>query len=90
MSLKLGVAMLLLVGLAGQVRAAQPQVLELRRYTLVDEGGEAKLDAYLDRISKGDTPKFTALAEDLERAGNRHDLMAAARSLDQWKKDSIP
>ena len=49
-----------------------------------------KLDAYLDRISKGGAPKFTALADELERAGDRHDLLAAARSLDQWKKDSIP
>lgn len=47
MSLKFGVAMLLLFGLASHLRAAEPQVLELRRYTLVDEASEAKLDAYL-------------------------------------------
>lgn len=49
-----------------------------------------KLDAYLDRLTKGERPPFTALAEALHNANDRHALMAAARSLHQWKKDIVP
>ena len=49
-----------------------------------------KLDAYLDKFGKGAQPRFTELAERLQYADDRHDLMTAARSLHQWKKDSIP
>jgi hypothetical protein len=50
--------------------------------------GEA-LDAYLDRLSKGDGPKFTSLANDVVWARDRHELVAAARALFSWKKDII-
>jgi hypothetical protein len=50
--------------------------------------GEA-LDAYLDRLSKGDGPKFTILANDVVWARDRHELVAAARALFSWKKDII-
>jgi hypothetical protein len=50
--------------------------------------GEA-LDAYLDRLSKGDAPKFTSLANDVVWARDRHELVAAARALFSWKKDII-
>ncbi|MEA3015042.1 MAG: hypothetical protein QOD42_3587 [Sphingomonadales bacterium] len=50
--------------------------------------GEA-LDAYLDRLSKGDGPKFTQLANDVVWARDRHELVAAARALFSWKKDII-
>jgi hypothetical protein len=48
--------------------------------------GEA-LDAYLDTLGRGDGPKFSALAAQLDHAQGRHSLMAAARALFQWKKD---
>ncbi len=47
MSLKLLLGTIFMVGLVSQLRAAEPQVLELRRYTLVDAAAEAKLDTYL-------------------------------------------
>jgi hypothetical protein len=47
------------------------------------------LDAYLDRVSKGDGPKFTTLANDVLWARDRHELVAAARALFSWKKDII-
>lgn len=49
MSLKLLLLTVVVMGLVSQVRAAEPQVLELRRYTLVDEAAEGKLDAYLEQ-----------------------------------------
>jgi hypothetical protein len=48
------------------------------------------LDAYLDRLSKGDGPKFSQLANDVVWARDRHELVAAARALFSWKKDIIP
>jgi hypothetical protein len=51
-------------------------------------GGEA-LDAYLDRLSKGDGPRFTALVTQIVWARDRHELVAAARALFSWKKDII-
>jgi hypothetical protein len=50
--------------------------------------GEA-LDAYLDRLTKGDTPPFSYLASRLAAARDRHELVAAARALFSWKKDII-
>jgi hypothetical protein len=50
--------------------------------------GEA-LDAYLDRLTRGDGPPFSALASRLAAARDRHELVAAARSLFSWKKDII-
>jgi hypothetical protein len=50
--------------------------------------GEA-LDAYLDRLSKGDAPPFSVLAARLAAARDRHELVAAARALFSWKKDLI-
>ncbi|MEA3030196.1 MAG: hypothetical protein QOG13_1521 [Sphingomonadales bacterium] len=50
--------------------------------------GEA-LDAYLDRLTKGDSPPFSALAARLAGARDRHELVAAARALFSWKKDII-
>jgi hypothetical protein len=48
-----------------------------------------QLDAYLDRLSKGDRPPFSALAARLAAATDRHELVAAARALFSWKKDII-
>jgi hypothetical protein len=48
-----------------------------------------ELDAYLDRLSKGDRPGFSALAARLAAARDRHELVAAARALFSWKKDII-
>jgi len=50
--------------------------------------GEA-LDAYLDRLTKGDAPPFSVLASRLAQARDRNELVAAARSLFSWKKDII-
>ena len=50
--------------------------------------GEA-LDAYLDRLDRGDGPPFSALAARLAAARDRHELVAAARALFSWKKDII-
>jgi hypothetical protein len=50
--------------------------------------GEA-LDAYLDRLTRGDSPPFSALAARLAEARDRHELVAAARALFSWKKDII-
>jgi hypothetical protein len=50
--------------------------------------GEA-LDAYLDRLSKGDASPFSVLAARLAAARDRHELVAAARALFSWKKDII-
>ncbi|HKR23973.1 MAG TPA: hypothetical protein VJS15_01840 [Allosphingosinicella sp.] len=50
--------------------------------------GEA-LDSYLDRLSRGDGPTFSALAARLAQARDRHELVAAARALFSWKKDLI-
>jgi hypothetical protein len=47
------------------------------------------LDAYLDRLTKGDRPPFSALAARLASARDRHELVAAARALFSWKKDII-
>lgn len=47
------------------------------------------LDAYLDRLTKGDRPPFSALAARLVQARDRHELVAAARALFSWKKDII-
>jgi hypothetical protein len=48
-----------------------------------------ELDAYLDRLSRSDSPPFSALAANLVRARDRHELVAAARALFSWKKDII-
>ena len=50
--------------------------------------GEA-LDAYLDRLTRGDNPPFSSLASRLAAARDRHELVAAARALFSWKKDII-
>lgn len=50
---------------------------------------DSELDAYLDRISPGGRPNFSALSEQARSAGSRSDLVAAARALFQWKKDLI-
>lgn len=50
--------------------------------------GEA-LDAHLDRMNRTSGP-FSALAERLTLARDRHSLMQAARALYQWKKDTLP
>jgi hypothetical protein len=47
------------------------------------------LDAYLDRLTRGDRPPFSALASRLAAARDRHELVAAARALFSWKKDII-
>jgi len=50
--------------------------------------GEA-LDAYLDRLTRGDSPPFSALAARLLAARDKTELVAAARALFSWKKDII-
>jgi len=50
--------------------------------------GEA-LDAYLDRVGRGDGPPFSALVARLVAARDRAELVAAARALFSWKKDII-
>ena len=47
------------------------------------------LDAYLDRLSRGDEPPFSALAARLAAARDKNELVAAARALFSWKKDII-
>lgn len=47
----------------------------------------AEIDAYLDRLSPADTPKFSALAERAKHAADRHELVSAARALFVWKKE---
>lgn len=49
----------------------------------------AELDAYLDRLDRSGRPTFSALAQRLTLARDRHSLMTAARDLHQWKKDVI-
>jgi hypothetical protein len=50
--------------------------------------GEA-LDAYLDRLGRGDGPPFSALVARLAAARDKSELVAAARALFSWKKDII-
>jgi hypothetical protein len=50
--------------------------------------GEA-LDTYLDRLTRGDAPPFSALAARLAAARDKSELVAAARALFSWKKDII-
>ena len=50
--------------------------------------GEA-LDAYLNRLGRPGQPSFSELAERVASAPDRHALMAAARTLIQWKKEII-
>ena len=47
--------------------------------------GEA-LDAFLDRLTRGDGPRFTALVTQIVWARDRHELVAAARALFSWKR----
>jgi hypothetical protein len=49
MTFKLLAVALLFVAFAGRLQAAEQQVLELRRYTLVDEAAAKKLDTYLEQ-----------------------------------------
>jgi hypothetical protein len=53
-----------------------------------DLRGDA-LDAYLDRFSAADRPRFTELARQAAAAGDRNHLVSAARALFLWKKDLI-
>ena len=62
---------------AARLTAAPPQLQ-----------GEA-LDDYLDRLSRGDGPPFSALAARLAAARDKAELVAAARALFSWKKDII-
>lgn len=48
-----------------------------------------KLDRYLDRLSRPGEPNFSELARRVAYAGDRHELVAAARALFSWKKDII-
>lgn len=47
----------------------------------------AELEAYLDRLSPPDAPKFSALAERARNAADSHELVSAARALFAWKKE---
>jgi len=47
------------------------------------------LDGYIDRHSRIETPSFSALAQQATAAGNRFELLSAARALFQWKKDNL-
>jgi hypothetical protein len=46
-----------------------------------------ELDAYLDRLSPDDGPKFSTLAERAHTARDRWELVSAARALFDWKKE---
>lgn len=50
---------------------------------------DAELDAYLDRVSPPDRPRFSELAARARAARDAPDLLAAARALFQWKKDLL-
>ena len=47
----------------------------------------ARLDAYLDRLSRDGAPRYSMLAERIAGARDRHDLVDSARALFWWKKD---
>ena len=48
-----------------------------------------ELDAYLDRFSAPDRPRFTELAGRAAAVADRHHLVSAAHALFLWKKDLI-
>jgi hypothetical protein len=48
-----------------------------------------ELDRYLNRLGTPNQRSFSELAADLHLARDRHSLMAAAKSLFQWKKEII-
>lgn len=50
--------------------------------------GEA-LEAYLDRLSPPDAPRFSQLADRARQASDRHELLSAARALFAWKKEYV-
>jgi hypothetical protein len=84
-----------LLKLAKREQSAGAGYAELIREAAAHDSGahlalrDAELDAYLDRLSPPDRPKFSALAQDARCAEDRFDLVAAARALFQWKKDLI-
>jgi hypothetical protein len=84
-----------LLKLADREASAGAGYAELIREATAHESGahlalrDAELDAYLDRLSPPDRPKFSALVQDARCAEDRFDLVAAARALFQWKKDLI-
>lgn len=49
----------------------------------------AALEDYLDTLSPKDGVTFSGLAQQAREAGDRFDLLRAARALFQWKKDNI-
>ena len=48
-----------------------------------------ELEAYLDRLSPPDGPKYTSLAARARAAADRSELVSAARALFSWKKEII-
>jgi hypothetical protein len=49
----------------------------------------AELEAYLDRLSPAEATPYSSLAARARMAGNRDELVSAARALNLWKKDLI-
>ncbi|MFN3944909.1 MAG: hypothetical protein ACK4K7_08260 [Allosphingosinicella sp.] len=45
------------------------------------------LDAYFNRLTPRHLPSFTEMVHRLHAAGNRHELLAAAQALHDWKKE---
>jgi hypothetical protein len=50
---------------------------------------DSDLDAYLNRLGKPDRPAFSELAARLAGARDRHELMASARALSDWRKSVL-
>ena len=49
----------------------------------------AELEAYLDRLSPADRPRYSELAARAREASDRDELVSAARALYSWKKELV-
>ena len=49
----------------------------------------SELEAYLDRLSAPDAPRYSELAARARAASNRDELVSAARALFSWKKELV-
>jgi hypothetical protein len=49
----------------------------------------AELEAYLDRLSPADRPRYSELAARARAASDRDELVSAARALFSWKKELV-
>jgi hypothetical protein len=82
-----------LIQLARREHRAGPGYVDLiREAAMVSTGVPstlrgAELDAYFDRLSPAEAPKFSVLAERAQQASDSHELVSAARALFAWKKE---